>query len=128
MCRMDKAKVIEVLKGVLITDTQLHSGVPWVSHHGFRDEVTLDGDFTAEELEAILYWMRHKEEFKADQQSDTGPVSPQQTRNSALDEAIEVLSCMLEKDFDVYSEVPAESACKKAIEKIQALKDADPTA
>ena len=58
---MDKKRAIEILKesDAISIDNGLHSLGWYLSWKPKEDSATLDGEFTAEELEAIVWWMRH---------------------------------------------------------------------
>lgn len=63
---MDAAKVKEILEPRKITDGLIHCyGQPYIYSYDPTDCIVLDGDFTKDELEAVLYWMNHPEEFKS---------------------------------------------------------------
>jgi hypothetical protein len=61
---MDEPRAREIL-GIPNGSDHLNDGrnVDWIRwpRHGDRDVVLLDGDFTADDLEAIAWWMRNKE-------------------------------------------------------------------
>lgn len=61
---MDEQRVREIL-GIPEDSDHLNDGrkVDWIRwpNHGDRDEVALDGNFSAEQLEAIAWWMKNKE-------------------------------------------------------------------
>lgn len=59
-----EAKRVELRK--LFADEQIVNGKnwlellgPWVSWPCFKDYVSLDGEFTIEQLEAIVWWMKN---------------------------------------------------------------------
>jgi hypothetical protein len=63
---MDEAKATEILKdcigaGCPPKNNQLHSLGWYLAWDPGDKEATLDGIFSAEELEAIAWWMRNKE-------------------------------------------------------------------
>lgn len=58
---MNEAKIKKILKDVKFEeDGGLSSDLKYLSWDVGQIEATLDGDFTADELEAIAWWMRHK--------------------------------------------------------------------
>jgi hypothetical protein len=57
---MDEAKAREILKSMINEAGDLYCGSPaYVRPYEKADLVLLDGDFTADELEAIAWWMRN---------------------------------------------------------------------
>jgi len=58
---MDEVKVKEILRPNVFSDDgglyDLGWYLAWNTNH---KDACLDGDFTADELEAIAWWMRHK--------------------------------------------------------------------
>jgi hypothetical protein len=60
---MNLKQAKEILKGAEFDDDYMHlSDGKWTS--GYTDTMTLDGEYNLKELEAIVYWMKHPEEFK----------------------------------------------------------------
>ncbi len=60
---MDEQKAREILEGVIITeDDNLYSLGVWYLWwaHDRKEEAVLDGQYTADQLEAIAWWMRNK--------------------------------------------------------------------
>ncbi len=62
---MDEKKARAILKGHINPDDSLGMGghlgyIEWVSD--IPDTITLDGEYSIEELEAILWWMKNKAE------------------------------------------------------------------
>jgi hypothetical protein len=59
---MDEAQAREILKDHIQSDNQLNNVGRYLNWHPTvrNFEATLDGDFQAEELEAIAWWMRNK--------------------------------------------------------------------
>lgn len=58
---MNELKVKKILKDVKFKeDDSLSDDLKYLSWDVSQTEATLDGDFTADELEAIAWWMRHK--------------------------------------------------------------------
>lgn len=60
---MTEQRAREILGEHVCADGTLEGGVEFVDWPAYRDDsshVRLDGEFTAEELEAIAWWMRNK--------------------------------------------------------------------
>jgi hypothetical protein len=62
---MDEAKATEILTdcieaGCPPVKNQLHSLGWYLSWNPGDEQATLDGDYSAEDLEAIAWWMRNK--------------------------------------------------------------------
>ena len=57
---MDERKAREILKYFDITDYGLFSSSPFFAWNKKNKDACLDGDFTADDLEAIAWWMRNK--------------------------------------------------------------------
>jgi hypothetical protein len=58
---MNKEKAQEILGGWIQEDGRLYSVGAYLAWRAGDDCATLDGDFTADELEAIAWWMRNTE-------------------------------------------------------------------
>lgn len=56
---MDEAQARELLEGAISTDGGLHSLGWYLAWNPGRENATLDGEFTADDLEAIAWWMRN---------------------------------------------------------------------
>lgn len=58
---MDEAKARKILAEHIQPDNSLEGGICFVSwpHHGDSRTICLDGDFDAEDLDALAWWMRH---------------------------------------------------------------------
>ncbi|OES23740.1 hypothetical protein [Alteromonas macleodii] len=70
---MTKDRAESILRewdGIIINDKRLFCNKAHISSSPSRDEVssedevTLDGGFSAEELEAIAYWLRNRNQFR----------------------------------------------------------------
>lgn len=64
---MDEKKVRKIFnynEVIINEDDELDSLGWYLTWENFRKEATLDGEFTAEELEAIAWWMKNK--YKGD--------------------------------------------------------------
>ena len=59
---MDKEKVENILKGDIQEDGRLYNVGAYLAWTPGDKEATLDGDFDADELEAIAWYMRNTEE------------------------------------------------------------------
>ncbi|MBK9497720.1 MAG: hypothetical protein IPO08_25060 [Xanthomonadales bacterium] len=58
---MNEAKAREILgEWFLQKDDSLYNNVRFMDWHPGEERACLDADFTADELEAIAWWMRHK--------------------------------------------------------------------
>jgi hypothetical protein len=60
--RMNEAKARKILGSTVNAQGGLGNGLPvigWPQSGDWRDQVLLDGDFTADTLEAIAWWMRN---------------------------------------------------------------------
>lgn len=57
---MDEAKAREILKAAICPDGALHGARWYLDWATDCAEAALDGGFTADELEAIAWWMRNK--------------------------------------------------------------------
>lgn len=55
---MDEAKAREILGEWIKPDGTLHHLDPYIN--ACHEDVSLDGGFTTDELEAIVWWMRNK--------------------------------------------------------------------
>lgn len=56
---MDEKKAREILVDDIMGDNSLGNGYRYLSWVVGEDEVTLDAEFSADELEAIAWWMRN---------------------------------------------------------------------
>ncbi len=56
---MNKEKAQEILKEYILPDGGLFCLGHYLSWRPGDDEITLDCGFSADELEAIVWWMRH---------------------------------------------------------------------
>jgi hypothetical protein len=56
---MDEAQARAVLRDTVQENDDLYCVSPWISLRS-ASEICLDGDFTADELEAIVWWMRKR--------------------------------------------------------------------
>ena len=65
---MDEQRVRELIKpNVIQDDNSLYDigwYISWLNDTSNDDTVTLDGGFTADELEAIAWWMRNKKYWR----------------------------------------------------------------
>lgn len=59
---MDEPTAREIIMDFIDLNGDLRFTSPWVAWGTGDNSVTLDGDFSADELEAIAWWMRHKSE------------------------------------------------------------------
>lgn len=58
---MDESKAREILGDWIKADGHLYGLGAYLSWHSLSaNRATLDGDFTADELEAIAWWMKNK--------------------------------------------------------------------
>lgn len=60
---MNEAQARKILKGSIRDDNLLNSvgqGLDYCSWDPHNDSVCLDGNFTIEELEAIVWWIKNK--------------------------------------------------------------------
>lgn len=58
---MDETKAREILKDWIQPDGGIHAGaMAYVCWHPNEDSGTLDGGFSIEELEAIVWWIRNR--------------------------------------------------------------------
>jgi hypothetical protein len=57
---MNEEKAREILNGLISSDDGLYNISTYILWHVDSNLVCLDGDFTADELEAIAFWMRAK--------------------------------------------------------------------
>ena len=57
---MDEKRATEILSDSIEPDGGLYDVYDYTSWGVNDDEVTLDGNFTAERLEAVAWWMRNK--------------------------------------------------------------------
>ena len=59
---MDETRALEIMGGIVHKDECLECLSPYIRWR--KDdgdiEITLDGKFSAEEIEAFAWWMRHK--------------------------------------------------------------------
>lgn len=56
---MDEAKAREMLAGDTLTDGGLYNAIQFLSWTPGDEGATLDGNFSADHLEAIVWWMRN---------------------------------------------------------------------
>lgn len=63
---MEFEEASKILGEAIEKNGNLYSANPYIIWGITGDQVTLDGEFTAQELEAIAYWMRHKKIEKND--------------------------------------------------------------
>ena len=56
---MDEKRAREILNYAIAKDNRLYSN-GWYLFWDLSENVTLDGEFSTEELEAIVWWMRNK--------------------------------------------------------------------
>lgn len=56
---MNEAKAREILGDTIRPDGSLYHGLQYVYWVPEEKDVTLDSDFSADELEAIAWWMRN---------------------------------------------------------------------
>ena len=70
MMTKDKAEsILREWEGIIVNDKRLFcnqahiSSSPSSDEVTSEDEVTLDGGFSADELEAIAYWLRNRKQF-----------------------------------------------------------------
>jgi len=61
---MNEERARKILGKWLRKDGTLHCRSPWVNWPSDREWINLDGDFTAEELEAIGWWMKRSDKAK----------------------------------------------------------------
>lgn len=58
---MDEEKAREILQGYIgggcLSNVNAPMGSDWICYGVGHDRVTLDGDFTIEELEAVVFWI-----------------------------------------------------------------------
>ena len=63
---MNEAKAREILATWIQADDCLYDGVRFMHWQTDDDRACLDAHFTADELEAIAWWMRNKGQSNAD--------------------------------------------------------------
>jgi hypothetical protein len=57
---MNEEQAKEILKDIIRNDNSLNAPyIDW-SPDAYLNEITLDGDFSADQLEAMSWWMRNK--------------------------------------------------------------------
>jgi len=57
---MNEKKAEKILKDWACEDGSLHDSVKYLNWYKGNKIILLDGDFTAEELKAIAWWMENK--------------------------------------------------------------------
>mgnify|MGYP001576682024 CR=1 FL=1 len=57
---MNEKRAQKLLKAWIEADDGLYGQDPWVDWGQGNSDVSLEGDFDPETLEAIAWWMRHK--------------------------------------------------------------------
>ncbi len=56
---MDEQRVREILKDAIQPDNSIEDSYQYASWSPVSDIITLDGHFTIERLEAIIWWMKN---------------------------------------------------------------------
>lgn len=59
---MDEREVREILGEIIESNDSLFDGHNYTKWKAYEEDITLDGLFSVEELEAIAWWMRNKKE------------------------------------------------------------------
>jgi hypothetical protein len=63
IAEMNKQEATEILgKDVICEDGGLHDPLNYLGWNTYDNYATLDGEFTAEKLEAIAWWMKNNKE------------------------------------------------------------------
>lgn len=57
---MDEKQARKILEGVIQKDGRLDCADPYIWWDKQSDQLTLDGSFSAEELEALAWWIRRE--------------------------------------------------------------------